>query len=168
MVRDFAIMQRCALLLAALPVVGNPQLKDSLMQFGAPLKEQLDLKVEADNLNRLECLGEAGWAVWEARGSMVFFFKGGLLHGVGSWGVVQEQKLCCSQRVLPHCHSGCPCRFTTNFRYWNGVAFPKPAGAPLVSSDVLVETFEEGELITKYMHDTPGRYNKKLAGGYEG
>ncbi len=28
------------------------------------------------------------------------------------------------------------CRFTTNFRYWNGVAFPKPAGAPLVSSDV--------------------------------
>ncbi len=52
MVRDFAIMQRCAWLLASLPVVGNPQLKDSLMQFGAPLKEQLDLKVEADNLNR--------------------------------------------------------------------------------------------------------------------
>lgn len=45
MVRDFAIMQRCAWALASLPLVGNPQLKDSLMQFGAPLKEQLDLKV---------------------------------------------------------------------------------------------------------------------------
>lgn len=52
MVRDFALMQRCAWVLANLPLVGNPQLKDSLMQFGAPLKEQLDLKVEADNLNR--------------------------------------------------------------------------------------------------------------------
>jgi hypothetical protein len=58
-----------------------------------------------------------------------------------------------------------PRRFTTNFRYWSGVRFPKPAGARLVSSDVLVETFEEGELITRYMNaETPGRYNKKLAG----
>lgn len=56
-------------------------------------------------------------------------------------------------------------RFGANFRYWNGVRFPRPAAAPLVSSDVLVETFEEGELITRYMEtETPGRYNKKLAG----
>ncbi len=34
-------------------------------------------------------------------------------------------------------------------------------------TQVLVETFEEGELITRYMEaETPGRYNKKLAGGW--
>jgi hypothetical protein len=38
----------------------------------------------------------------------------------------------------------------------------QPADAPLVSSEVLVETFEEGELISSYV-GTTGPHNKKLA-----
>lgn len=50
-----------------------------------------------------------------------------------------------------------------NFKHWRGVRFPQPAGAPLVSSDVLVETFEEGELMNRYLQaETP--INKRLAG----
>ena len=39
---------------------------------------------------------------------------------------------------------------------------PQPAASPLVHSEALVETFEEGELISKYV-GTTGQYNKKLA-----
>lgn len=38
----------------------------------------------------------------------------------------------------------------------------QPAAPPLVSSEVLVETFEEGELISKYI-GTDLKYNRKLA-----
>lgn len=104
MERDFTLMRRAAQLLAALPVVGTPQVKESVMQFGAPLREQLDLVTEAAHLDA----------------------------------------------------------FSRNFRHWSGVSFPQPADAPLVSSEVLVETFEEGELISKYV-GTEWKYNRKLA-----
>ena len=57
-------------------------------------------------------------------------------------------------------------RFSNNFRTWNGVSFPQPADAPLVSQEVLVETFEEGEHISSYVGTPGGKYNKKLAGGW--
>ncbi|PSC73099.1 putative serine threonine-kinase abkC [Micractinium conductrix] len=104
MERDFTLMRRGAQLLAALPLVGTPQVKESVMQFGAPLREQLDLVTEAAHLDA----------------------------------------------------------FSRNFRHWTGVSFPQPADAPLVSSEVLVETFEEGELVSTYI-GTQGKHNRKLA-----
>jgi aarF domain-containing kinase len=104
MERDFTLMRRAAAVVAALPLVGSPSVKESVMQFGAPLREQLDLVTEARHLEE----------------------------------------------------------FGSNFRYWSGVTFPQPADAPLVSSEVLVETFEEGELISKYV-GTDWKYNKQLA-----
>lgn len=103
--RDFTLMRRCAQVLASLPLVGNPQIKESLMQFGAPLREQLDLEREAEHLRR----------------------------------------------------------FSANFKSWHGVSFPQPADAPLVSEEVLVETFEEGTHISRYVDAPGGKYNKKLA-----
>jgi aarF domain-containing kinase len=38
-------------------------------------------------------------------------------------------------------------RFNRNFRHWRHVTFPKPLH-PLVTPSVLVETFEEGRLIS--------------------
>lgn len=105
MERDFTLMRRCAGVVAVLPLVGNPQIKESLMQFGAPLREQLDLEMEAEHLRR----------------------------------------------------------FSNNFRSWHSVTFPHPADAPLVSQEVLVETFEEGEHISRYVGEPGGKYNKKLA-----
>ncbi|KAI3430417.1 hypothetical protein D9Q98_005012 [Chlorella vulgaris] len=102
--RDFTLMRRGAALLAVLPLVGSPAIKESVMQFGAPLREQLDLVTEAAHLEA----------------------------------------------------------FGKNFRHWRGVSFPQPAAPPLVSSEVLVETFEEGELISKYI-GTDLKYNRKLA-----
>lgn len=54
MERDFALMQRAAATLSFLPIIGEvgPQLQESLMQFGAPLREQLDLRTEAAHLAR--------------------------------------------------------------------------------------------------------------------
>ena len=51
MERDFTLMRRGAALLSALPLVGSPQVKESVMQFGAPLREQLDLVTEAAHLD---------------------------------------------------------------------------------------------------------------------
>jgi len=104
MERDFALMQRGATLLSLLPGDAGPLLKESLMQFGAPMREQLDLRCEAEHLHR----------------------------------------------------------FAENFKWWSGVRFPLPAARPLVASDVLVESFEEGRHISHYV-GTPGRHNKKLA-----
>ncbi len=66
------------------------RLEESIRQFGGPLKEQLDLAVEASHLSR----------------------------------------------------------FKHNFRLWPNVSFPTPL-YPYVSSDVLVESFENGALISK-------------------
>jgi len=54
MERDFALMQRAAAALSFLPIIGEvgPHLQESLMQFGAPLREQLDLRTEAAHLAR--------------------------------------------------------------------------------------------------------------------
>lgn len=104
MERDFALMNRAAIIIGALPGGAGPQLKESLMQFGAPMREQLDLRSEAAHL----------------------------------------------------------ARFAENFKWWSGVRFPLPASAPLIASDVLVESFEEGEHITKYL-GTDGVHNKRLA-----
>jgi aarF domain-containing kinase len=51
--RDFELMRRSVGLLSALPWVSfGRQLEESLMQFGAPLHEQLDLRTEAEHLDR--------------------------------------------------------------------------------------------------------------------
>lgn len=104
MERDFGLMQRIATLLGMMPGGAGPQLKESLMQFGAPMREQLDLRCEADALHR----------------------------------------------------------FAENFKWWSGVRFPLPAARPMVASDVLVESFEEGDHISSYV-GTECRHNKKLA-----
>lgn len=105
MERDFALMNRAASLLGSIPGWSlGIQLKESLMQFGAPLKEQLDLRAEAAALDQ----------------------------------------------------------FANNFRWWWGVQFPVPAAPAMVTSNVLVETFEEGEHISKYV-GTEYPFNKRLA-----
>ena len=46
MQRDFVLMQRAAALSAKLPVLRDLNLQESVRQFGAPLREQLDLSSE--------------------------------------------------------------------------------------------------------------------------
>ncbi len=90
MQHDFELMQRAARLASRLPGLQRLRLEESLRQFGGPLKEQLDLAVEASHL----------------------------------------------------------ARFKHNFRLWRNISFPTPI-YPLVSSDVLVESFESGSLISR-------------------
>lgn len=52
MQRDFALMLRAAQLSKYLPVLSELRLDESVQQFGAPLKEQLDLAAEARHLAR--------------------------------------------------------------------------------------------------------------------
>lgn len=103
--RDFILMVRAAALCAKLPGLSELRLEESIRQFGGPLKEQLDLSVEAQHLTR----------------------------------------------------------FNTNFASWGNVTFPQPL-YPLVAPSVLVESFEEGQLISRYVR-TPGRLNVSLARG---
>jgi len=91
--RDFVLMQRAAWVCSNLPGLSELRLDESIRQFGGPLKEQLDLAIEAAHLTR----------------------------------------------------------FKHNFRLSSSVSFPTPI-YPLVSSDVLVESFEEGSLITSYIN----------------
>lgn len=49
-------------------------------------------------------------------------------------------------------------RFNYNFRNWTRLSFPVPI-FPLVSPDVLVESFEEGLLISNYVRN-PGQHTK--------
>lgn len=104
MEKDFALMRRAATVAGALPGGSGPQLKESLMQFGAPMREQLDLRTEAAHL----------------------------------------------------------ARFAEDFKWWSSVKFPLPAGPPLVAPDLLVESFEPGEHISKYLN-TEGEHNRRLA-----
>lgn len=56
-------------------------------------------------------------------------------------GPLKEQlDLSCEARHLA--------RFQHNFRLWRSVSFPTPI-YPLVSADVLVESFEDGDLISR-------------------
>ena len=104
MEKDFNLLRRAASIAEVIPGGVGPQFKESLMQFGAPMREQLDLRAEAAALSR----------------------------------------------------------FAENFKWWNGVRFPLPAAPSLVASDVLVESFEEGEHISKYI-GKEGPHNKRLA-----
>ncbi|KAL7617925.1 hypothetical protein Lser_V15G04495 [Lactuca serriola] len=51
-------------------------------------------------------------------------------------------------------------RFIYNFRSWKDVSFPKPV-YPLVHPAVLVETFEHGESVTRYVDDLEGQVRLK-------
>ncbi|KAG0497111.1 hypothetical protein HPP92_001802 [Vanilla planifolia] len=55
-------------------------------------------------------------------------------------------------------------RFIYNFRRWKDVSFPKPL-YPLVHPAVLVETFEDGESVARYVDDIDGnsRIKRDLA-----
>ncbi|XP_057815163.2 uncharacterized protein LOC131028828 isoform X2 [Cryptomeria japonica] len=55
-------------------------------------------------------------------------------------------------------------RFLYNFRRWKDVSFPKPL-YPLVHPAVLVETYEQGESVARYVDQPDGndRINKSLA-----
>lgn len=92
MLRDFTLMQRAAAAAGTLPGLKALRLDESVRQFGGPLKEQLDLSVEASHLER----------------------------------------------------------FAHNFRRWRNVVFPRPI-YPLVTPDVLVESFEAGSAINGYV-----------------
>lgn len=50
-------------------------------------------------------------------------------------------------------------RFKHNFRKWKNVVLPEPI-YPFVHPEVLVETFEEGHSIAKYVHEEPHSYIK--------
>ena len=52
MYRDFVLMERASKAAAVIPGVSELRLDESIRQFGGPLKEQLDLAVEATNLMR--------------------------------------------------------------------------------------------------------------------
>jgi len=101
---DFEAMLWVASALAGLPAAKGLRLEDTLRQFAAPLKEQVDLAREASNLSR----------------------------------------------------------FNFNFRKTNHVRFPVPL-FPLVSADVLVESFEEGDHITRYIETAGCPYNHRLS-----
>ncbi|MEW5303093.1 MAG: hypothetical protein WDW36_005820 [Sanguina aurantia] len=104
MQRDFCLMEAAAKLAGALPGLRELRLDESIRQFGGPLKEQLDLTMEAEHLKR----------------------------------------------------------FNHNFRSWRNVSFPTPMH-PLVAPAVLVESFEEGALISCYVK-TPGyKHNSAIA-----
>ena len=104
MQRDFTLMHRAARLSSHLPFLSELRLEESIRQFGAPLKEQLDLLVEAQHLDR----------------------------------------------------------FGKNFRTWRNLSFPAPV-YPLVAPSVLVETFEEGRLISTYVDKPTNKYSIQLA-----
>lgn len=104
MQRDFALMLRAAQLSKYLPVLSELRLDESVQQFGAPLKEQLDLAAEARHL----------------------------------------------------------ARFSHNFRQWRNLSFPSPV-FPLVTPEVLVETFEHGRLITAFVDNPLNPHNAALA-----
>jgi len=55
-------------------------------------------------------------------------------------------------------------RFIYNFRRWKDVSFPKPL-YPLVHPEVLVETYEQGESVARYLDQLEGnnRISKSLA-----
>ncbi|KAM7525157.1 hypothetical protein LguiA_015059 [Lonicera macranthoides] len=53
-------------------------------------------------------------------------------------------------------------RFIYNFRKWRDVSFPKPV-YPLVHPAVLVETFEQGESVSRYVDDLEGHERVKSA-----
>ncbi|KAL0042711.1 hypothetical protein WJX79_008376 [Trebouxia sp. C0005] len=104
--RDFALMLRLAHLASLLPAVRQLRLQETLAQFAAPLQEQVDLSLEAQNL-------------WQ---------------------------------------------FNYNFRHDDCITFPLPI-YPLVAPQVLVETFEAGEGISRYIADGSGEspHDKQLA-----
>lgn len=102
--RDFVLMERMARLAAALPGLSELRLDESIRQFGGPLKEQLDLAVEAQHLSR----------------------------------------------------------FRHNFRLWPSVSFPTPV-YPLVEHDVLVESFEDGSLISTFVNQPGYKHRFSLA-----
>lgn len=51
-------------------------------------------------------------------------------------------------------------RFIYNFRSWRDVSFPKPV-YPLVHPAVLVETFEHGESVARYVDELEGHARLK-------
>eukprot|EP00891_Asterochloris_glomerata_P006606 jgi/Astpho2/6606/fgenesh1_pm.00101_%23_7_t len=104
MQRDFTLMQRAARLSTMMPFLSDLHLDESIRQFGAPLKEQLDLAVEATHL----------------------------------------------------------ARFNKNFKTWRNLSFPAPV-YPLVTENVLTETFEEGRLISSYVDKPTNKYSITLA-----
>ncbi|CAA2984705.1 probable serine threonine- kinase abkC isoform X1 [Olea europaea subsp. europaea] len=53
-------------------------------------------------------------------------------------------------------------RFIYNFRRWKDVSFPRPV-YPLVHPAVLVETFEDGESVSRYVDDIEGNERIKSA-----
>jgi aarF domain-containing kinase len=89
---DFALMERVAQLLGQFESLQWIRLDESIRQFGAPMRDQLDLRNEARNLDR----------------------------------------------------------FNENFRRWSECWFPQPL-RPLVTADVLVETFEHGDSVSRFV-----------------
>lgn len=101
--RDFSVMMWLAQVASWVPALKHLRLEDTMKQFAAPLREQVDLSREAQNL----------------------------------------------------------IRFNENFRKTSAVRFPLPL-YPLVSQDVLVESYEVGRHITEYIsQETP--YSSRLA-----
>ena len=140
MSRDFELMRRAAALCAALPrALGGGawgvSLQESVRQFGAPLREQLDLAIEVR--------GKEIFRVF-------FFFRAArgnqpLSHSTHSFFPL-------FRNTLKAAHLA---RFNRNFRRWRNVSFPRPL-EPLVTPGVLVESFESGVPISEYVYGKEG------------
>lgn len=53
-------------------------------------------------------------------------------------------------------------RFISNFKWWRNVSFPTPL-YPLVRPSVLVETFEEGDSISRLVRQPDGRNSVRIS-----
>lgn len=152
--RDFVLMQRAAAAAGLLPGVADLRLDESIRQFGGPLKEQLDLSIEVG-----PCTYQAHDPA--SSHSQPVTLTCSLAQRAWQKANLTDSPLhaCASVITLPP-HPSSPFiaqarhlqRFNHNFRAWASVRFPTPL-FPLVAPDVLVETYEEGNLISTYVAD---------------
>ena len=120
------------------------------LQFGAPLREQLDLVTEAKHLEEFG----TNFRHWSGVTFPQVRLWMGVHRAVGG-DVNQSAPVQHDGSLQPRPHQqhmpAAPMRFSNAAQLCTSGCPPllQPADAPLVSSEVLVETFEEGELISK-------------------
>lgn len=132
MERDFELMTRFARMARRLPLLRDMRLDESIRQFGAPMREQLDLSEEASRpwplLSRANDRRRPG----------------------------REYPMDVRQPLIRLPQAKNLARFNRNFSRWaRSLSFPRPI-YPLVAPEVLVETFEEGTLINTIVDGAEG------------
>jgi aarF domain-containing kinase len=138
--RDFGLMVWVAHLAALVPALAALQIEETLKQFAAPLREQA---------------GTPGQQSWCLAGHAAAVERSPWLLGADilAPGVYQVD-------LAREAHN--LWRFGHNFRKTRSVHFPAPL-YPLVAPDVLVETYEPGVSISRYIADPGNPINRRLA-----